>query len=63
VRIWAPRVGRSTQITSKGWAIWVRLRSRGPTCGIILRRYGYPPDKQEQAIQTLLQQTEMLWDS
>jgi type I restriction enzyme, R subunit len=28
----------------------------------ILRRYGYPPDEQEQAIQTLLQQAAMLWD-
>ncbi len=26
----------------------------------ILRRYGYPPDKQEQAIQTLMEQTETL---
>jgi type I restriction enzyme, R subunit len=28
----------------------------------ILRRYDYPPDKQEQAIQTVLQQAELLSD-
>ena len=26
----------------------------------ILRKYGYPPDKQEKATQTVLQQAEML---
>jgi type I restriction enzyme R subunit len=26
----------------------------------ILRRHGYPPDKQEQATQTVLEQAEML---
>ena len=26
----------------------------------ILRRYGYPPDKQEQATQTVLEQAEVL---
>lgn len=29
----------------------------------ILRRYGYPPDKQEKATQTVLEQAEVLcWD-
>lgn len=26
----------------------------------ILRRYGYPPDKQEKAVQTVLEQAELL---
>ena len=26
----------------------------------VLRRYGYPPDKQEQATRTVLEQTELL---
>jgi len=27
----------------------------------ILRKYGYPPDKQEKATQTVLEQAEALW--
>jgi type I restriction enzyme R subunit len=26
----------------------------------LLRKYGYPPDKQEQAVKTILEQTEVL---
>ena len=29
----------------------------------ILRRYGYPPDKQEKATQTVLEQAEVLSES
>jgi type I restriction enzyme R subunit len=27
----------------------------------VLRRYGYPPDKQERATQTVLEQAELLY--
>jgi type I restriction enzyme R subunit len=29
----------------------------------ILRKYGYPPDKQEKATQTVLEQAEVLWEA
>ena len=39
-------------------------RTSGPKCACcvkrILRKYGYPPDKQEQATQTVLEQAEVL---
>jgi type I restriction enzyme R subunit len=40
------------------------IRTRICTCVCrILRRYGYPPDEQEEAIQTVLQQAELLSES
>ena len=35
-------------------------KARGVVMGRILRKYGYPPDKQEKATQTVLEQAEVL---
>jgi type I restriction enzyme, R subunit len=41
-------------------SVWARLRVL--VCRI-LRKYGYPPDKQEQAVTTMLQQAELFADT
>jgi type I restriction enzyme R subunit len=46
------------------WAVKESVRARlRVMVRRILRRYGYPPDKQEQATQTVLQQAELLSES
>ncbi len=37
--------------------VWAKLRTMVKR---ILRKYGYPPDKQEKATQTILKQAELL---
>ena len=44
------------------WTLRENVRATAPACWSerILRRYGYPPDKQERATRTVLEQAEML---
>jgi type I restriction enzyme R subunit len=43
------------------WTMRENVRAQMRVCvRRILRRYGYPPDKQEQATQTVLEQAEVL---
>jgi type I restriction enzyme, R subunit len=47
--------------TTIDWTVKESVRAKlRVTVKRILRRYGYPPDKQEQATQTVLQQAELL---
>lgn len=49
--------------TSIDWQIKENVRAKlRVIVRRVLREYGYPPDKQEQAVQTVLQQAEMLAD-
>ena len=43
------------------WAVKESVRARLRTVvKRLLRKYGYPPDKQEKAVQTILEQAEVL---
>ena len=46
---------------------WTLRESAAPSCASsfkrILRKYGYPPDKQERATQTVLEQAALLSDA
>jgi type I restriction enzyme R subunit len=43
------------------WMMRENVRAQMRVCGKrILRKHGYPPDKQEQATQTVLEQAEVL---
>ena len=47
--------------TSIDWTVKERVRAKLRTMAKrILRKYGYPPDKQEKATQTVLEQAELL---
>jgi len=48
-----PRIGEKAKFRS-----CLRLESRERT--LILRKYGYPPDKQEKATETVLEQAKLL---
>jgi len=54
-------VGTLHRIESIGWAVQTSVRAKLRTMGKrVLRKYGYPPDKQEKATQTVLEQAELL---
>jgi type I restriction enzyme, R subunit len=47
--------------TTIDWAVKESVRAKlRVMVKLVLRKYGYPPDKQEQAAQTVLQQAELL---
>jgi type I restriction enzyme, R subunit len=55
------RAVESTQVTSIDWTAKQSVRARlRVMVKRVLRKYGYPPDKQQKAIKTILEQAELL---